>query len=157
GDADLPPDHGDHATRSDTARGHGRATIQQVDLASEAGQIVRLSFVAGAASGARVERPVLRGVRFERPPTAPQPTRTGDSAHRPNILLYIVDTLRADHLGCYGYGLPTSPHIDALAAQGILWTNVVAQAPWTKPATASILTGVDPLVHQATRIAARLS
>jgi arylsulfatase A-like enzyme len=70
----------------------------------------------------------------------------------PNVLLYVIDTLRADHLGSYGYPRPTSPRIDALARQGVLFERVVAQSSWTKPATASILTGRDPYAHGATSL-----
>src|SRR5262249_16957517 len=52
----------------------------------------------------------------------------------------------------YGYRRPTSPHIDALAAEGILFAHAVAQASWTTPATASILTGRYPQGHGATSL-----
>lgn len=55
-----------------------------------------------------------------------------------NIILIIIDTLRADHLSCYGYHRNTSPAIDSLAAEGTLWANAQAQAPWTLPAHATI-------------------
>ena len=60
------------------------------------------------------------------------------------VILFLADTLRADHLGCYGYPKDTSPAIDALAADGVLFEQCQAQSSWTKPATASILTGLLP-------------
>jgi arylsulfatase A-like enzyme len=72
------------------------------------------------------------------------------------VLLYVIDTLRADHLGCYGYSRATSPNIDALSDGGILFTRMVAQSSWTRPATASILTGLDPLAHGASTLSARI-
>ncbi len=60
---------------------------------------------------------------------------------KPNLLLILVDTLRADHLGVYGYDRPTSPRMDGLALQGIRFDRVVAQASWTKPSVASLFTG----------------
>jgi len=57
-----------------------------------------------------------------------------------NICLFLIDTLRADRLGCYGYDRPTSPNIDALAAEGVLFENCSAPAPWTLPSVVSILT-----------------
>lgn len=66
---------------------------------------------------------------------------------RPNILVYLIDTLRADHLGAYGYHRPTSPHIDQLAVEGILFTNSQAQSPWTRASVASVLSGLWPQVH----------
>ena len=44
-----------------------------------------------------------------------------------NILCILIDTLRADHLGCYGYTKPTSPHIDHIASQGVLFDSAFAQ------------------------------
>jgi len=73
----------------------------------------------------------------------------GTRRSRPNVILYLIDTLRADHLGTYGYPLPTSPNIDALAADSFRFTRAVAQASWTRPATASILTGLYPYTHGA--------
>jgi arylsulfatase A-like enzyme len=68
---------------------------------------------------------------------------------RPNVLVYLLDTVRADHLGCYGYGRSTSPSIDRLAEEGVVFENVIAQASWTKPSTASILTSLYPSRHGA--------
>ncbi len=65
-----------------------------------------------------------------------------------NVILIIIDTLRADHLGCYGYKKSTSPHMDALAKEGFLFKNCYTQASWTKPSTASILTSLYPPIHQ---------
>ncbi len=61
-----------------------------------------------------------------------------------NLLLVTVDTLRADHLGCYGYGRPTSPAIDALAAEGTLFENGWAHAPSTRYSMPAIATGRWP-------------
>lgn len=66
-----------------------------------------------------------------------------------NVILILIDTLRADHLGCYGYGRNTSPVIDSLAQSGIRFSNMLAQASWTRPGTASILTGLYPKNHCA--------
>jgi arylsulfatase A-like enzyme len=66
---------------------------------------------------------------------------------RPNVLLVVIDTLRADRLHCYGAPRRTSPHIDALAAQGVLFERAYAAAPWTLPAVASLLTATYPSWH----------
>ena len=65
----------------------------------------------------------------------------------PRVILVSIDTLRADHLGCYGYGRPTSPGLDALARQGVLFGDVSAPSPWTLPSHASLLTGLYPSRH----------
>jgi len=64
-----------------------------------------------------------------------------------NILLIIIDTLRADHLGCYGYQGIKTPNIDRLAREGVLFTNVTCQVPLTLPSHCSILTGTHPMYH----------
>ncbi len=64
-----------------------------------------------------------------------------------NILLVTIDTLRADHLGCYGNRQIKTPAIDRLAQEGVLFKNVVCQAPLTGPSHASILTGLYPQTH----------
>jgi arylsulfatase A-like enzyme len=66
---------------------------------------------------------------------------------RRNVLLLTIDSLRADHLGCYGYGPPTSPRIDAFAAQAALFRHAYATTPWTLPSHVSILTGLNADVH----------
>ncbi len=68
----------------------------------------------------------------------------------PNVLMIVVDTLRADHLGCYGYERATSPAIDALAARGTRFDRAYTAAPWTMPSVASMLSGLHPTSHGAT-------
>jgi arylsulfatase A-like enzyme len=63
------------------------------------------------------------------------------------VVLYVLDALRADHLSCYGYTRETSPNIDRLAAEGVLFRNCFTPATWTRPAAASILSGAYPSVH----------
>jgi arylsulfatase A-like enzyme len=63
------------------------------------------------------------------------------------IVLISLDTLRADHLGCYGYGRATSPALDALAKDGATFLNAHAPSPWTLPSHASLFTGLDPAHH----------
>jgi arylsulfatase A-like enzyme len=65
---------------------------------------------------------------------------------RPNIILIVVDTLRADHLSCYGYHRNTTPNIDQLASNSVLFKNAIATAPWTLPSIASIMTSQYPSV-----------
>ncbi|OPL17948.1 MAG: hypothetical protein AVO35_07250 [Candidatus Aegiribacteria sp. MLS_C] len=68
---------------------------------------------------------------------------------RPSVVLVIIDTLRADHLSCYGYRRDTSPVLDSLAEAGVMMENVTAQSSWTLPATASIMSGQTPVSHGA--------
>lgn len=71
---------------------------------------------------------------------------SGGSAPQ-HILMISVDTLRADHLGCYGHAAPTSPSIDGLAAQGALFERVQAPRGLTWPSLVSLLTGKYPITH----------
>jgi arylsulfatase A-like enzyme len=68
---------------------------------------------------------------------------------RLNVVLIGVDTLRPDHLGCYGYERNTSPNIDKLAGRGVLLENVVAPSPWTLPSFATVFTSLHPTQHGA--------
>ncbi|MBN2135540.1 MAG: sulfatase [Acidobacteria bacterium] len=71
--------------------------------------------------------------------------RTKRKADDKNVLLISLDTLRADHLGCYGYKRDTSPNIDKLAAESVLFENAFTHSPWTLPAHASMLSSLYPL------------
>ena len=60
---------------------------------------------------------------------------------RTNVVLIVLDTLRADHMSAYGYGWPTTPNLDALAARGARFTDCTSQAAWTGPSMISLMTG----------------
>jgi arylsulfatase A-like enzyme len=64
-----------------------------------------------------------------------------------NLLLISLDTVRADRLGCYGYGAATTPAIDLLSGRGVLFENAIAPAPLTLPSHTTLLTGLYPHVH----------
>ena len=69
----------------------------------------------------------------------------------PNVILIIVDTLRADHLSCYHYERLTSSNLDQLATKGVLFENTISTSSWTLPSHASMLTGLYPNQHRAQR------
>jgi arylsulfatase A-like enzyme len=77
----------------------------------------------------------------------PDPDQSTKSLRRPPIIIIDIDTLRADHLSCYGHHRSTSPRIDALAEESVLFEWAFAQAPNTPPSQASILTGLYPTTH----------
>ena len=79
------------------------------------------------------------------PPNNPEFGSTPQWTRLPNVLLITIDTLRADHLGAYGYSRATSPHLDQLARSGTLFTNAWAHAPSTRYSIPAILTGRYPL------------
>ncbi len=68
---------------------------------------------------------------------------------RPNIVVYLIDALRADRVGCYGYDRGTTPRIDEFASTALVFTDAQAQTSWTRPAVASIFTGLLPQQHRA--------
>jgi len=103
----------------------------RVDLAGHAGADCRVVFDAGSP---------LWVAACELTPTATQ---------RPNVLVVLIDTLRPDHLGCYGYARTTSPHMDALAADGVILHDTFSQASWTRPAVGTLFTSVYPKGHGA--------
>ena len=75
-------------------------------------------------------------------------SETGAAVRPHGVIVIVPDSLRADHLGVYGYPRPTSPHLDALAQRGVLFENAFSQSPWTTPSIASLFTSVYPSVHR---------
>ncbi|MFQ6038814.1 MAG: sulfatase-like hydrolase/transferase, partial [Candidatus Aminicenantales bacterium] len=67
------------------------------------------------------------------------------------VILISVDTLRGDHLGCYGYERETSPHVDTLAAEGVTFLKTYASSPWTLPSHVSLLSAFHTVHHQVYR------
>jgi arylsulfatase A-like enzyme len=76
---------------------------------------------------------------------------------RPNVILVLLDTLRADHLSCYGYERRTTPCIDRIADGGVLYEYAISPAAWTPPAHASLFTGTYPSRHRVDRSSLALS
>jgi len=74
-----------------------------------------------------------------------------DAAPPPNVVLYVVDTLRADALAAYGSRETRTPHIDRLAREGRVYTCVFAPSSWTRSTVGTLLTGLPPDVHGAVR------
>jgi len=104
-----------------------------------------LSFgLVSACSNRKQEAPK---VTVAKKPVAPAVPRD-----LPNILVFSIDTLRADHLGSYGYTTDTSPNIDAFAKEAALFEHAVSQAPSTTPSHMSLFTGVTPAVHRVAGI-----
>lgn len=78
---------------------------------------------------------------------APAFAADGAPARRPLIVVVALDTLRADRLGCYGYAGPTSPGLDRLASEGVLFERAISQASWTLPSFASLFTSREVVDH----------
>jgi arylsulfatase A-like enzyme len=108
-------------------------------------EVVRLPRVANPPrrlhvriDGNDVERLVVWSPHFIRSASGPK---------QPNVILYLVDTLRADALGTYGAAHTASPHIDAVARKGVVFETAMAPASWTLPSVASLFTGLNVLEH----------
>ena len=117
--------------------------IEKADLSPFAGKKVQLSLhtrEAGPGSEQENSPPII--------PVWVNPLiyRAQESA-KTNVILISLDTVRPDHLGCYGYERDTSPAIDRLAADSILFKNVYSTTSWTLPGHVSLLTALDCLHH----------
>ena len=110
--------------------GSARWRDERIDLGPWAGREVELELsVEGGMPG-------LFG--------APQLVAGGRGEAGPNLLLISIDTLRADHLGCYGAGGDPTPNLDRLASEGVRFAEMTGQAPYTLPGHASMLSGQFP-------------
>lgn len=78
---------------------------------------------------------------------APEREQDAQLMERSNMLLIMVDTLRADHLGTYGFDGDISPHLDDLAADAVVFEHAFASASWTRASTASLFTSMSPSGH----------
>ena len=137
---------------ADAAVGDGRV---RAEVFGPEGEPFRLELQSIAAVGAggqgsvvrlvnpRLTAPVGRG----RSTAARPPARSLATAGRPNMVIYLVDALRADRLGVYGQPRDLSPELDAFAASATVYERAWAPSSWTRPSVASIFTGLRPEVH----------
>jgi arylsulfatase A-like enzyme len=88
-------------------------------------------------------------MRLAAPARPPAPPSAEPPPGAPDVVLVVLDTVRADHVSAYGYPRPTTPHFDALALQGALFLHATAPATWSLPAHASLFTGLFPSGHGA--------
>jgi len=87
-------------------------------------------------------------LRLEKSPAARLEKLWSESdVEKPNVILLTLDTLRADHLACYGYPDVRTPNLDSLARKGVLFEQAATNSPLTLPAHCSILTGMYPTYH----------
>jgi arylsulfatase A-like enzyme len=98
----------------------------------------RIAAVAGRSAALTVALALAAGAGCR---TAPPQARGA------SVLLVTIDTLRADHLGAWGYERATSPGLDRLAREGIRFANAAGPSSWTLPSHASMLTGLEPAEH----------
>jgi arylsulfatase A-like enzyme len=101
-----------------------------------------------ALAGGAVLVPWLAATVRVVPPPEPA-TRVTPPAGAPDVVVVVLDTVRADHVSAYGYRRPTTRNFDALARQGVLFLDAVSPATWSLPAHASLFTGQFPSTHGA--------
>ncbi|MFT5734720.1 MAG: arylsulfatase [Paracoccaceae bacterium] len=107
-----------------------------------------LSLAAGGCGGDDAGGPgAAEPAREPAPGAAPQSAPAAPTLHTPNVLILTIDTLRADHLGFHGYGRNTSPRLDRLAEQSIVFERAYAPIATTLPSHTSMFTGVYPHEH----------
>jgi len=99
--------------------------------------------LAALAACADADRGVLRA---DYAPDGSLAQRPAELA-RANVVLVSIDTLRADYLGTYGQELPTSPALDALAEESVVFERALSCSPWTTPAHLSLMTSLYPAIH----------
>lgn len=105
--------------------------------------------------GLKLHHPQLEVRASER--VAPPSLAGALTPGRPNVIVYLIDTLRPDHLGCYGYKPSPSPALDRFAQDSVLFLDASAQSGWTKPATASIFSSQWPWRHGVQDFADKLA
>jgi len=114
-----------------------------------------LSVPAGSYTRLEIRNPGDASVRLEAAgvvgldPIGTRPLPSARLGQRPSIVIFLTDTLRADRLSSYGFEKPTSPHLDALAREAVVFEEMWAQSSWTRPTVASLFTGLHPATHGA--------
>ena len=144
---------------------------RKVDLSDRAGDRVKLAFSVRFPAGNRKKVPVppsnalrqngeipeveaLRPVAGFGHPVLAARVRTHRrfaSKRRPNLIVVNIECLHSGYLGCYGSPLGLTPTMDALADEGVMFKDFTAASSWTLPSVGTLLTGVYPSVHGATR------
>jgi arylsulfatase A-like enzyme len=117
---------------------------ERIDLAPWAGRDAEIVLATEAVGDGPTGTPGWSHVRLVR---ESRRARQSASAGAPSVLVVLVDTLRADHLGCYGAAPSPSPVVDRLAAGGLVFEHAVAQSSWTMPSVATLFTGLHPRSH----------
>ncbi|HXK11653.1 MAG TPA: sulfatase-like hydrolase/transferase, partial [Vicinamibacteria bacterium] len=172
---DLPPAHGGTASYTVRIRGTrglpeavfmGKSGDGRVEmpLAASEGTPLRIAFdVKRLSSGPGPVAFPWGSPRLLCPSVprnaAPSPGRSlgGPARKLPNIVLYVMDALRADHLETYGYDRPTSPEVAKFSRDALVFDHAYAQSVWTRPCVGSLLTGLFPDQHLAVNDVGHLS
>jgi len=127
----------------------------EIDLSPYHDQISKVTFASlgGARDGPASPRLMVWEPRIISAPPERRPEKARGVApplETPfNILIYLVDCLRPDHLPFFGYEKNTAPHMEEFSRQGIVFRNAYAQGSWTRPSVGALFTGLYPFLHRA--------
>jgi arylsulfatase A-like enzyme len=139
----------------------------EVPLTQPEGTLLRISFEVARRAGSRGRGPaayawgapgIFRAPRVGSQRSTRKTLGDRQAARKlPNVVIYVIDALRADHLEAYGYDRPTSPEITRFAREAAVFEHAYTQSVWTKPCVGSLLTGLLPSEHRAVNDVAHLS
>lgn len=122
--------------------GHRRYVPFEVDLSKYSGHVELILETRGFEADPNDARRAFWGA----------PAVISAAAKAPLVIVYLVDTLRADHTSPYGYARDTTPQLAAFAKESVLFETAIAQASWTKPSVASLMTSLLPGQHRAVQL-----
>jgi arylsulfatase A-like enzyme len=143
----------DRGNAAELARFSSSADLVRLSLEQWAGQIVELSLSSRGTDPQGQGTWLIESPRIQsQTEDVPDRLRSikgvqGIRGDRPNIVVYLADTLRKDSLGLYGSADDISPNIDRFGGQATVFENATSHSPWTRPAVASIFTGLEPHRH----------
>jgi arylsulfatase A-like enzyme len=121
---------------------HQKWVDASVDLSRYAGRNVELSLETRGYDTGGARRTAFWAT----------PALTTEASEAPLVVVYLVDTLRADHTTVYGYSRDTTPELQGFAADGVVFDQAISHASWTKPAVASLFTSLLPGRHRAVQL-----
>ena len=133
----------------------GKALWKTISLSDFSNKKVKVKFITSFVSSSLNQKitkdKIPNDVEFafwENPVIYRLAPKDTPDKQKPNIILISLDTLRADHLKCYGYGRETSPNMDILGEDGVIFRNAFSSTSWTLPAHMSLLTALDNRNHR---------
>ena len=149
------PVGGDYTVRATVLAPARTRVLEQTSRAEKAWRDLRVDLTRWAGTTVQVELAVEER-SLDLSIAVPQVLGASPARH-PNVIVYVIDCLRADHVGAYGARTGVTPRIDALAGAGTVFERAFACASWTKPAVGCLFTGLYPPRHGARGIDGRLS
>ena len=142
--------YGEKVATVKVPEGPARSLSATFEVQQAGWKALQIVFVNDATAGLRdrnVQVTAIRLYKLSRPEPAYRIQSLRDDVKNANLVLVSIDTLRADHLGSYGYPRETSPFMDGLAKRGVRFANAAASSHWTAPSHATLFTGLYNRAH----------